>query len=555
MFGIPDFSYSLGCFNKSIQKTLALWNRENWREKFWRGDPSLWSGVDEDHWVGWLNAVETQFGLCDDLTQIASEIRRAGFEDLLILGMGGSSLCSEILGKIFGRVKDYPNLHVLDSTVPAQIIRIAGKVNLKSTLCVVASKSGTTLEPNTLCDYFWQEISAVKGEPCGANFVAITDPGSELEFRARKGKYRYIFWGVPQIGGRYSALCNFGMVPAALIGIDLKVFLKQTDRMVTRCGPDVPVEENPGVVLGVILGELARAGFDKVTLVLSPEIRPFGVWLEQLLSESLGKKGLGMVPVEGEPLGTPKIYGRDRIFVYIRSGEKPDFDQDTQILKLQRNGHPVVRIKIENPMNLGGEFFRWEVATAAAGSLLGINPFNQPNVQESKENTARLIEKFESNEPISMEKSFSGKNGLQILSLGRNTDQGLESLEDCLYSHFEQLSKGDYVAICAFVEMNEKNNALLQRIRLHIRDHKRVATTLGYGPRFLHSTGQLHKGGPNNGVFLYVTADDIDDLPIPGRSFTFGELKAAQAQGDAQALCHQNEGLFVLIYLAMLKWD
>lgn len=531
-------AYSIGAYERRVKKTLTVWRREGRVERLWRGDAGLWTGGDEGRWVGWLHGVDRQLRLCGDLKRAAQEVQEAGFEDVLLLGMGGSSLCAEVLSLTFGRVEGYPRLRVLDSTVPAQVRRFADGVDLEKTLCVVASKSGTTTEPNAFCDYFLEEMKQAVGERAGAHFGVITDPGSPLEARARKEGFRYVFEGVPEIGGRYSALSNFGMVPAAMMGIDVEAFLRRAARMVARCGADVPAEKNPGVVLGVVLGELAAAGRDKVTLVTSPGIRGLGTWLEQLLAESTGKGGKGLVAVDNEPLGPPEVYGEDRLFVYIRLTVGYDPGQDEAVGALERAAQPVVRVHLEDAMGLGGAFFLWEVATAVAGCVLGIHPFDQPDVQESKAFTARLMDDFEVEGRLPAEAPFLCDGGVQVFADGENAAAlaGAASLEVCLAAHLARLKPGDFAALCAYLDMNDQNRERLQAIRLRIRDSRGVATTVGYGPRFLHATGQLHKGGPNSGLFLQITSDDAGDLPIPGSRASFGTLKAAQALGDALAL-------------------
>ncbi len=541
MAGNPDIAYSIGAYERRVQETLALWRREGRVEKLWRGDAGLWSGRDEGRWVGWLHIVDRQLRLCGDLKRAAEEVRADGFEDILLLGVGGSSLCVEVLRTAFGRLEGYPRLHVLDSTVPAQVRRFADRVDLRRTLCVVASKSGTTTEPNTFCDYFFEEIKKVVGARAGGHFVAITDPGSSLESRARAAGFRRIFEGAPEIGGRYSALSHFGMAPAAMAGIDVEGFLRRAAQMVARCGADVSPEENPGVILGVILGVLAEAGRDKVTLVTAPDIGGLGAWLEQLLAESTGKEGKGLVPVDGESLGSPEVYGDDRLFVYTRLASGSDPALDAALKALEGAGQPVVRIELEDVMDLGGAFFLWEMATAVAGSVLGIHPFDQPNVQESKDFTARLTDGYEVEGRLPTGAPVFAEGGVQVFAQGENAAAlaGADSLEACLAAHLKRLKRGDYAALCAYLDMNERNHAYLQAIRLRIRDGSGAATTLGYGPRFLHSTGQLHKGGPDSGLMLQITSDDAEDLPIPGRHFSFGILKASQALGDYQAL---NQG-------------
>ncbi|MBI2502725.1 MAG: bifunctional transaldolase/phosoglucose isomerase [Candidatus Latescibacteria bacterium] len=545
--------YVLGAHQASVDQTLEEWRREGKVRRLWSGDASLWSDTDEGQWLGWLHVAEQQLEQVTNLKELAEEAKKEGFVHILLLGMGGSSLCPEVLGLTFGQVAGYPRLHVLDSTVPAQVRTFEAQVDLKRTLVVVASKSGSTTEPNVFRNYFFDRMQKLVGERAGEHFIAITDPGSRMEVDARERNFRRICMGVPAIGGRYSALSNFGMVPAALIGLDVRAFLERTERMVHSCASCVPPRENPGVVLGVILGELAKVGRDKVTIIASPGISDLGAWLEQLLAESTGKEGRGLIPVDDEGLGPPKVYGQDRLFAYLRLDPSPDAGQDAALEALEKAGHPVVRISLADTLALGEEFFRWEIATAVAGSVLGINAFNQPNVQESKDYTRELTDQYEQSGRMPAEPPVLSAEGIQLYADQANaaflaqaapkTGFPAGSLESYLAAHLGRLEAGDYFALNVYVEMNALHQEKLQSIRLRVRDARQVATTLGYGPRFLHSTGQLHKGGPDTGVFLQLTAADAQDLPIPGRKFSFGVLKDAQALGDFLALSKRGRRL------------
>jgi transaldolase/glucose-6-phosphate isomerase len=382
----------------------------------------------------------------------------------------------------------------------------------------------------------------IKGDAAGENFIAITDPGSLLENLARESRFRDILPGVPEIGGRYSALSNFGIVPAAIMGVNVEHLLYRAERMRHSCDSCIPPEDNPGVVLGVTLGEMAKQGRDKVTFITSPAIGDLGAWLEQLIAESTGKEGKGIVPIDDEWLGPPEVYGRDRLFAYIRYTGGADPEQDKKVAALEKAGHPVIRIELSDLINLGEEFFLWEIATAVAGSILGINAFDQPNVQESKDYTRAFLEEFKKNGRLSEEKPILVADGIRIFGddANRKALEGAKTLSAALAAHLARVKAGDYVALNAYVERNDVIHKAIQGIRLTIRDEKRVATTLGYGPRFLHSTGQLHKGGPNSGVFIQITSDDAEDLPIPGEPFTFGVLKAAQARGDFLSLSRRH---------------
>ena len=435
-----------------------------------------------------------------------------------------------------GSREGWPRLHVLDSTVPAQVQRFADAVNLETTLCIVASKSGTTTEPHAFCEFFWKKMQGTIGDAAGQNFIAITDPGSDLETLAREREFLSIFYGLPEIGGRFSALSNFGMVPAALIGIDVRAFLERAVAMGRRC--KLSDDQNPGLLLGLVLGELAKSGRDKVTLVTSPKLWDLGAWLEQLLAESTGKNGRGLIPVDLEEIATPDMYGEDRVFVYIRLKDDANAEQDAGMENLRAAHFPVIQINMADLSGLGSEFFRWEYATAVAGAVLNINPFDQPNVQESKDFTAELTRAFEKEGILPVQTPFLIDDDVLIYADVANAQTlgTIENLNSCIAGLLNQIRADDYVALCAYLDMNEDIVAVLQALRRRIRNVYRVATTLGFGPRFLHSTGQLHKGGANNVVVLQLTSDDVTDVNIPGRAFSFGILKQAQALGDAHAL-------------------
>src|SRR5580700_10509421 len=374
----------------AVDAALADWQKNDKVRRLWRGDAALWTGADENHWLGWLGVTDDQISHIEHLTSLAAEVKQAGFKHALLLGMGGSSLCPEVLRLTFGKFEGFPELHVLDSTDPAQIKAIEARIDLKSTLFIVSSKSGGTLEPNIYKQYFFTRVKDVVGEKeAGNRFIAVTDPGSKMQHVAENDKFRHIYFGVPSIGGRYSALSNFGMVPAAVMGIDVPKFLSRTEEMVHACGPTVPAAENPGVVLGAILGAAANQGRDKVTIISSPGISDLGAWLEQLLAESTGKIGKGIVPVDRERLAKPESYGSDRVFAYLRLDSAPDHAQDAAVEALEKAGQPVVHIAVQEPHAIGEEFFRWEIATAVAGSIIGINAFNQPDVEASKIETRK----------------------------------------------------------------------------------------------------------------------------------------------------------------------
>ena len=506
----------------AVRAELEQWRAGDKMKRLWSRDATLWTGADEASWLGWLAVAGEQRVRASALGDLANEIRRAGFTHALVLGMGGSSLCPEALKSTFGRIAGYPELFVLDSTDPGQIHVLEHRIDVARTLFIVSSKSGTTLEPNIFFSYFFDRVRRTIGaERAGNHFITITDPGSRMEQVANTDRFRRIIPGVPAIGGRYSALSDFGMAPAAIMGLDVARFLARAAEMADRCGPAVRVADNPGALLGIRLGVLAQRGRDKVTLVTSPGIGALGVWLEQLLAESTGKVGKGLIPVDGERLGAPAVYGDDRHFVYVRLDSAADPAQDEAMAALERSGQPVVRLRVPDPYHLGAEFFRWEVATAVAGAIIGVNPFDQPDVEASKVATRALTDHYE-------------KAG----TLPPDSPLGVSdpAFAATLKAHLESIKPGDYAAFLAYVPMNETHEAELSAIRLAVRDRFRVATCVGFGPRYLHSTGQAYKGGPNSGVFVQITCDDADDLPVPGRRYSFGVVKNAQALGDFQVL-------------------
>ena len=527
----------------AVAASLAEWKKSNKVARLWQKDASLWSSTDESNWLGWLGITEEQLAHIEALQQIAEDVKKARFKHALLLGMGGSSLCPEVLRMTFGKVKDFPELHVLESTDPVQIKAIEAKLDLKSTICIVSSKSGSTLEPNIYKQYFFDRVKAAVGEKeVGNRFIAITDPGSKMQQVAESDKFRRIFMGVPSIGGRYSALSNFGMVPAAIMGMDVAKFLKNTAEMVKACGASSSADSNPGVILGTILGVAANHGRDKITIIASPGIHDLGAWLEQLIAESTGKAGKGIIPVDRERLARPFVYGNDRIFAYLRLTSRPDSKQDSAVASLERAGHPVVRINLTNTYSLGQEFFRWEIATAVAGSIIGINAFNQPDVEASKIETRKLTSEYESTGSLPPESPFFEEKGIKLFADEKNTAalKGGAKLADVLRAHLSRIAANDYFGVLGYIPMTAKNEKALQTIRHAVRDKKRVATVLGFGPRFLHSTGQAYKGGPNSGVFLQITCDDAKDLPVPGQKYTFGIVKSAQARGDFAVLAERG---------------
>lgn len=528
----------------AVAAAVETWDRLGSTRRLWSKDASLWTGAGEDGWLGWLTVAEEQTAHVAEIEGWAADVRREGFADVLLLGMGGSSLAPEVMRATFGRLPGAPDFHVLDSTDPAEIRSVERRLDLGRTLVIVASKSGTTLEPEILRQYFFARVEAVTGRPAGPHFIAITDPGSALQRTAERDGFRRVFLGVPSIGGRYSALSPFGLVPGALMGVDLARWLSTSLRMVAACR-EGSARANPGVVLGLVLGEAARAGRDKLTLVGSPAVEALGAWLEQLVAESTGKGGKAIIPVDGEALAPPETYGNDRVFVAFAMEGEPDGGRTAALEALAAAGHPVVHIDVGGPYALGQEFFRWEVATAVAGAVLGINPFDQPDVEASKVATRALTAAYESTGRLPDETPLVELDGLKMFADAANArtlgvPRGSRDGVGLLRAHLDRIRAGDYFALLAYVERSRRHLELLQRIRHRVRDRARVATCLGFGPRFLHSTGQAYKGGPATGVFLQITCDDAEDVPVPGRRLTFGVVKAAQARGDFAVLSERG---------------
>ncbi len=531
-------------FSASIDACVSEWVAGRKVERLWKRDGSLWTGKDEGDWLGWLDIVSAIRAQQGAMEELAREVQREGFTHCLLLGMGGSSLCPEVLKRTFGRLDGHPELFVLDSTDPAQVLTFEKKVDLAHCLFIVSSKSGSTLEPNLFLQYFLARAKEVVGADAGRRFVAVTDPGSKLEAVAKAEGFRRIFAGVPSIGGRYSALSAFGVVPAAVMGLDLTRFLDAAERMVEACR--LAGADNPGLALGATLGTLAKGGRDKLTLLTSPGISALGGWLEQLIAESTGKEGAGIIPVDLEPLIEPDHYGADRVFVYLRLEGGADAAQDAAVTALEKLGQPVIRIAVASTYDLGQEFFRWEFATAVAGAVLGIHTFNQPDVEASKIETKKLTEAVEKTGALPHENAILEDGGIRLYADPRNAEEiarlaGSEkTLEGFLHAHLSRIHAGDYLALLAYIEMNAAHEAPLQEIRRAVLEAKRIATCLGFGPRFLHSTGQAYKGGPNSAVVLQITCENAVDLAVPGQRYTFGVVKAAQARGDFEVLAERG---------------
>jgi glucose-6-phosphate isomerase len=511
-------------------------------KRIWRKDAGLWKDDDESqrlirNSLGWLTVADEMMGVAGELMEYADLIRQRGFRHVMVCGMGGSSLCPEVLRQTFPPRAGFPELLVLDSTDPDVIAELAQRIDIQHCLFIISSKSGSTIEPIVFYKFWYEEVSKQTSNP-GENFIAITDPGSPMVEMAAQMGFQEVFLNQPDIGGRYSALSYFGLVPAGLAGIDIKKLLNQAKQMSQLCSAVMPVKGNPGMQLGAALGESAKARRDKLTLIIDPQIGSLGLWIEQLVAESTGKEGKGILPVAGEPVGHPSVYENDRLFVSISLG--PQDENTKSVLEtLAAAGHPVIQRELNDVYELGAEFFLWEFATACAGWRLGINPFDQPNVQEAKEATIELLSAFNKEKQLPRQKELAADDLLSVYA-ERSSNAASSSVVTAIRAHLDTITPGDYVAVLGFIEETAQIDEILQRIRVLIRDHTHCATTVGYGPRFLHSTGQLHKGGPDTGVIFQIAAGDKIDFPVPGESYSFSILKQAQAFGDFRALTRRG---------------
>ena len=545
----------LGGLQPAVEARLAAFGQARFAERLFARDATLWSedaatGTAIRNRLGWLGAPAAMNAERAALETWAQGIAQEGYTDAVVLGMGGSSLCPDLFARTFAPVPGRLRLHVLDTTDPVGIARLRAKLDPAKTLFVVSTKSGNTIETLSFAAYFEAEVAALGVDPAGRNFVAITDPDSPLEGLALRRRYRRTFLSAPDVGGRYSALTYFGLVPAALAGLDLARLLEPALTMTKACGPRAAETENPGLVLGAVLGEAWKAGRDKVTLVVAPALAALGAWLEQLLAESTGKLGKGLVPVADEPLGAPSVYDADRLFVAIDVEGPARAATEDRLAALIAAGHPVLRLTLAAPTDLGAEFVRWEVATAAAAAILGVNPFDEPNVAESKANTAVALAAFESRgalppphalaHGLGLSAYAEGVHGSLLKPAALDGEAHGDALERILAAHYATAAPGDYLALLPYLDASVAEAERLARLRLLLRDRTRLATTQGAGPRYLHSTGQLHKGGPPTGVFLLLTAETHQELPIPGAAYSFGVLIDAQAQGDFEALAARN---------------
>jgi glucose-6-phosphate isomerase len=533
-------SVSPGAYAEAVNAALDEASRANVIERIWNKDATLWKSEAAHQKIianslGWLFVPGEMLAVADELKTFAEGVSASGFQHVMVCGMGGSSLCPEVLRQTFGRQAGSPELLVLDSTDPDTINNFKKQIDTARCLFVIASKSGTTTEPNAFHRYWYNEVARNSDAP-GDSFVTITDPGSQMADTAAGEGFRRIFLNQADIGGRYSALSYFGMVPATLMGVDAARLLQQTQSMVVACGAQSTVNQNPAAMLGAVMAECARAGRDKLTIVTDQKLVALGLWVEQLIAESTGKEGKGIVPVVGEPLGEVSEYGNDRLFVSISVGPA-DGETNSRLKALEAAGHPVVYRKLSDVYDLGAEFFLWEMATAFAGWRLGINPFDQPNVQESKDATKALLEKYKQDGKFAEQPALASDGQLTVYGGGDagESSPGL-SVPEALRAHCAKIKPGDYVALLTYVEETPEVERAIREIRNTVRKATRCATTNGFGPRYLHSTGQLHKGGPDSGVFIQITAPDKVDFQVPEASYTFSVLKDAQALGDFQSL-------------------
>jgi len=534
--GLDRQQLQLGAYAQNVQDRLAEMQTQRVAARIWRKDPMLWSADPSDRpsicrGLGWLHVAEKMDGNLRELAQFVDDIRAAGFRHVVHMGMGGSSLAPLTFQHTFAPKPNAMTLTVLDTTDPVTIRRIEQESPLEETLFIVASKSGTTAEPLAFCDFFYDEVAKSLGEKAGEHFVAITDPDSPLVNLARERQFRHCFLNYADIGGRYSALSFFGLVPATLMGVDVAELLNRAQRMAHACAASAPVDENPGLCLGAVMGELAKRGRDKVTFIMPAALATLGMWLEQLLAESTGKQGTGLLPVAGEPLGDPAVYGVDRQFIHLRLKGQDDDAQVKGVAALRDAGYPVVTIHLDDLLDLGQEFFRWEFAVAVAGAMLGINACNQPNVQESKDNTNRLLAVVADQGALPRAHPAITDGPLSLYA-----DQAGATVVDTLRRFLTGGNPGDYSAWLAYLTEDPATELPLQLLRRMVRDRLHLTTTMGYGPRYLHSTGQYHKGGLDTGLFIELTANVARDLPIPGKPYSFGTMQRAQALGDLEAL-------------------
>lgn len=527
--------YTLGNDSEAVDAATKAWTKAGNIRKLWARDTSIWSRTDENLWLGWLDAPTKAKANLAALEAFAAKVKAGGWSDVILLGMGGSSLGAEVLREVLVPGSKF---HILDSTDPDEVRTLDAKLNIEKSLFIVASKSGSTLEPNLFKDYFFDRVVQTVGkEKAGSHFVAITDPGSSLEKDSKAEGFADIFSGEKSIGGRYSVLSNFGLVAAAAMGVNLKTFVSEALAAEAACGPLSPPATNPGAALGIALGTLATRGRDKITVFASKGVASFGAWLEQLVAESTGKHGKGIIPVDAEPAGAAAKYGNDRVFVVLKI--KGEDARDSLVSALKPLGHPVIEVTVDGPYQLARLFYTFEIATAVSGSILGINPFDQPDVEAAKIKARALMDAGGAKDT---DKPVFARGGISVYADPANAKAlaGAETLEDCLAAHFKRVGAGDYVALVGFIERNEAHTVEFDAMRAALRDKTGAAVCLGFGPRFLHSTGQAYKGGPATGVFLQVTCKHVQDVAVPGRGYTFGAVIDAQAAGDLAVLTERG---------------
>jgi transaldolase/glucose-6-phosphate isomerase len=526
---------------QAVERALAEWQADDRIARLWDRDASLWTGGDEGRWLGWLDILDRMQPTLGSLAGFRTDAQR--YSHVLLLGMGGSSLGPEVLALTFGQQVGWPKFHVVDSTDPAQIRYVEQSLDLARTLVIVSSKSGSTLEPNALKAYFHTKLTGLLGaEEAAKRLIAVTDPGSGLQRVAKDEGFQRLFLGDPEIGGRYSVLSPFGLVPAAAMGLDLQHLIASAQTMAAACKPGTA--DNPGLKLGAILAAALTDGRDKLTIYSGPGLDAFGSWAEQLIAESTGKNGHGIVPIDAKQVSAPGIYAADRLFVHLALKDRPD-PRSAAIQALADAGHPVVRIELADSYAVAQEFFRWEIATAVVGAIMGIHPFDQPDVESAKIAARKLTDAYEETGSLPEEAPILADAGITLYADAENAAQlaalaEAQTLEAYLKAHLGRLGPGDYAALLAFLPMNPTTQGILERARLDIRDAKHAAVCLGFGPRFLHSTGQVYKGGPNTGVFLQVTCEEAEELPVPGKRYGFGIIKAAQARGDFAVLADRG---------------
>jgi glucose-6-phosphate isomerase len=538
-----------GILKDELKEIYSNLDEEQIAKRLYAKDAYLW-GTDIDqaekisNRLGWLDLPTNM----DELIEFTDEIRKDGFRYVVLLGMGGSSLCSEVAKETFGNAYGYPELLVLDNTAPTAILSIEEYITIEETLFIVASKSGNTMETISFFRYFYAQLEKQEFKNPGNNFVAITDEGTPLIAIAKEYKFRKVFINPTDIGGRYSVLSNFGLLPMSLMGLNINAIIESAEHMKSFCSSNTSIEYNQPIALGVALGIAQRNNIDKVTFVLSYSIQAFGVWVEQLIAESTGKHGKGLIPISGELLSSPDVYESDRVFVHMYLTDDDNESTFQKINTLKENGFPVISIELNDKLDLGAEYYRWEIATAIAGKMIGINPFDEPNVAEGKENTNDLLQEWQSAGSFNIQES-SWKND-EITIFGNTNAIASSTLKEFIQSFIGQAKSNDYIALLAYLEETDIRTALLQSERMQLRDTLKIATTIGYGPRYLHSTGQLHKGGSDTGLYIIITTDDAKDIDIPGEAFSFGILHQAQSLGDFRSLTDKGRRV---LYIQLSK--